>query len=99
MKTFALLLLCWLAPLAAAEAPSAAEQAYARGDYAGAVELWSAEVRAEGVTAGRLAALGNAEWRLGRKGRAMICWERALLIDPRDPVANAGIRRDRKSVV
>jgi hypothetical protein len=80
MKTFALLLLCWLAPLAAAEAPSAAEQAYARGDYAGAVELWSAEVRAEGVTAARLASLGNAEWRLGRKGRAMICWERALLI-------------------
>ena len=92
MKTFALLLLCWLAPLAAAETPGAAAQAYARGDYAGAVELWSAEVRAEGVTAARLAALGNAEWRLGRKGRAMICWERALLIDPRDPVALAGIR-------
>ncbi|MFN5656284.1 MAG: hypothetical protein ACK47U_10485, partial [Verrucomicrobiota bacterium] len=66
MKTFALLLLCWLAPLVAAEGPSAAEQAYARGDYAGAVELWSTEVRAEGVTAARLASLGNAEWRLGR---------------------------------
>jgi tetratricopeptide (TPR) repeat protein len=92
MKTFALLLLCWLAPLAAADAPGAAETAYARGDYAGAVELWSQEIRAEGVTAARLAALGNAEWRLGRKGRAMVCWERALLIDPRDPVANAGIR-------
>ena len=37
MKTFALLLLCWLAPLAAAETPGAAAQAYARGDYAGAV--------------------------------------------------------------
>lgn len=92
MKTLALLLLCWLAPLGAAEAPGPAETAYARGDYAGAVELWSAEIRAEGVTAGRLAALGNAEWRLGRKGRAMLCWERALLIDPRDPVALAGIR-------
>ena len=92
MKTFALLLLCWLAPLAAADAPGAAETAYAKGDYAGAVELWSKEIRAEGVTAARLAALGNAEWRLGRKGRAMVCWERALLIDPRDPVANAGIK-------
>jgi hypothetical protein len=92
MKTFALLLLSWLAPLVAAEGPSAAEKAYARGDYAGAVELWSAEVRADGVTAARLAALGNAEWRLGRKGRAMLCWERALLIDPRDPVALAGLR-------
>jgi len=92
MRTFALLLLCWLAPLAAADTPTAAETAYARGDYAAAVEGWSAEIRAEGVTAGRLAALGNAEWRLGRKGRAMVCWERALLIDPRDPVALAGIK-------
>lgn len=92
MRTLALLFFCWLAPLGAAEAPSAAETAYSRGDYAGAVELWSAEIRDEGVTAGRLSALGNAEWRLGRKGRAMLCWERALLIDPRDPVAIAGIK-------
>jgi hypothetical protein len=92
MKAFTLFLFCWLTALGAAEAPSAAETAYARGDFAGAVELWSGEIRAEGVTAGRLAALGNAEWRLGRKGRAMLCWERALLIDPRDPVATAGIR-------
>ena len=92
MRTLALLIFCWLTPLSAAEASSPAETAYARGDYVGAVELWSAEIRAEGVTAARLAALGNAEWRLGRKGRAMVCWERALLIDPRDPVAAAGIR-------
>lgn len=92
MRTLALLFFCWLAPLGAAEAPSAAETAYSRGDYAGAVELWGAEIRDEGVTAGRLSALGNAEWRLGRKGRAMLCWERALLIDPRDPVAIAGIK-------
>ena len=92
MKTLALLLCCWLAPLAAADAPDAAEKAYARGDYVAAVELWSQEIRTEGVTAARLAALGNAEWRLGRKGRAMVCWERALLIDPRDPVALAGLR-------
>jgi len=92
MRTLALLFFCWLAPLGAAEAPGAAETAYARGDYAGAVELWSAEIRDEGVSAGRLSALGNAEWRLGRKGRAMLCWERALLIDPRDPVAIAGIK-------
>lgn len=93
MKPFACLLLCWMAALGAAEAaPSAAETAYAQGDYATAVEKWSDEARAEGVSAGLLSALGNAEWRLGRKGRAMVCWERALLLDPRDPVALAGIR-------
>lgn len=90
-------LLCWLASLGAADldAPSAAEKAYAQGDYATAVEKWSEEARVEGVTPGRLSALGNAEWRLGRKGRALVCWERALLLDPRDPVALAGIRHAR----
>jgi hypothetical protein len=94
MRSFACLLLCWIAALGAADdrAVSPAEAAYAKGDYAGAVERWSEEARREGVSAGLLSALGNAEWRLGRKGRAMVCWERALLLDPRDPVALAGIR-------
>ena len=92
MRFLALLCFGWIAALGAAEATSSAETAYARGDYARAVELWSEEIRADGATAGRLAALGNAEWRLGRKGRAVLCWERALLIDPRDPVALAGLR-------
>ena len=94
MRILASLLLCWVTSLAAAEdrAISAAETAYAKGDYATAVEKWSEEALKEGVTAGRLSALGNAEWRLGRKGRAMVCWERALLLDPFDPVALAGIR-------
>jgi len=93
MRSLACLLLCCLATLAAAEAaPSAGETAYAKGDYATAVEKWSEEARTDGASDGLLSALGNAEWRLGRKGRAMVCWERALLLDPRDPVALAGIR-------
>jgi hypothetical protein len=93
MRFLASIFLGWCAVLGAGEgAPSAAEAAYAKGDYASAVEKWSEEARIEGVSAGRLAALGNAEWRLGRKGRAMVCWERALLLDPHDPVALAGIR-------
>jgi len=94
MRSFACLLLCWLTTLGAADVapPSAAEAAYAKGDYATAVEQWSEEARTVGATPGLLSALGNAEWRLGRKGRAMVCWERALLLDPRDPVALAGLR-------
>jgi tetratricopeptide (TPR) repeat protein len=79
------------APLSAAEIDPG-QAAYAAGDYVGAIERWQAQVVAEGATAGRLAALGNAEWKLGRKGRAMVCWERALLLDPRNAVATAGIR-------
>ena len=81
-----------LSSLGAADAPSAAETAYAKGDFATAAEKWQEEVRNEGPTSGLLAALGNAEWKLGRKGRAIVCWERALLLDPRDLVALAGLR-------
>lgn len=69
----------------------AARQAYLAGDSAQALETWTALSQEEGVSARRLAAMGNAEWRLGRRGRAMVCWERALTLDPRDPVARAGI--------
>jgi hypothetical protein len=92
MRSALLFLLAWLGPVVAAETPSAAESAYAKGDFVGAATAWTEEMGVEGVTAGRLAALGNAEWRLGRKGRAMVCWERALRLDPWDPVALAGIR-------
>jgi hypothetical protein len=93
VRIFSLILLA-AAPLLAGEAagPTSGEKAYAKGDFAGAVEAWQEEARQEGVTPGLLAALGNAEWKLGRKGRAMVCWERALLLDPRNPVALAGIR-------
>ena len=66
-------------------------RAYEAGDNAGALETWSALAAERGVDAAALAAMGNAEWRLGRKGRAMVCWERALVMDPRDPVARAGV--------
>lgn len=94
MRYLACLLFAGLAAVSSAQSvgTSSAETAYAQGDYVTAIEKWSEEARIEGVTAGRLAALGNAEWRLGRKGRAMVCWERALLLDPRDPVASAGVR-------
>ncbi len=92
MRTLCLLMAGLVAaPLPAAEM-DAGQAAYAAGDFVGAIERWQAQVRAEGATAGRLAALGNAEWKLGRQGRAMICWERALLLDPRNPVATAGLR-------
>ncbi len=68
-----------------------ARKAYLAGDSATALETWSALCQEQGVTAPRLAAMGNAEWKLGRRGRAMVCWERALSIDPRNPVAQAGI--------
>ena len=93
MRKPLLMLALWLASVApSAAAPTEAEAAYARGDYATAVDQWKEQGEREGVTAGLLSALGNAEWKLGRKGRAVLCWERALLLNPRDPVALAGLR-------
>ena len=86
------------APLPAAE-PDAGQAAYAAGDYVGAIERWQAQVVAEGATAGRLAALGNAEWKLGRKGRAMVCWERALLLAQDVQTPDDGVARDRVGVL
>lgn len=89
------LILMLIAAIAAAsgweDREAAARQAYQAGDSARALEIWTALAGELGVTAPRLAAMGNAEWRLGRRGRAMVCWERALTIDPRDPVALAGV--------
>jgi len=88
-----------LAALAAALAPASdwearhasALRAYESGDSAAALEAWTALAEERGADAALLAAMGNAEWRLGRKGRAMVCWERALLMDPAQPAARAGL--------
>jgi tetratricopeptide (TPR) repeat protein len=85
---FALWILGATAPLPA----GVGEAAYERGDFVGALQTWRAQAEADGVTAELLSAVGNAEWKLGHKGRAMVCWERALLLSPRDPVALAGIK-------
>lgn len=89
------LILLLLAVTAAAsgweERDESARQAYLAGDSAKALETWTALAEEQGVSAARLAAMGNAEWRLGRRGRAMVCWERALSLDPADPVARAGV--------
>ncbi|MGA0133996.1 MAG: hypothetical protein ACO3ND_06550 [Opitutales bacterium] len=93
-----LLLSIFLALAALAHgAGDAAQEAYDRGEYAEAARLWEERAARDGVDSGLLAALGNAEWRLGRKGRAVLCWERALLLDPEDPVALAGVRHARNA--
>lgn len=86
-----ILLLLAAAATGADPRDATARAAYLAGDSARALETWGELSRDEGVSAARLAAMGNAEWRLGRRGRAMVCWERALTIDPSDPVARAGV--------
>lgn len=86
------LLTLWVLGATATLHAGVGEAAYERGDYVGALQAWRAQADQDGVTADLLSAIGNAEWKLGHKGRAMVCWERALLLSPRDPVALAGIK-------
>ncbi|MFZ9201157.1 MAG: tetratricopeptide repeat protein [Opitutales bacterium] len=91
MRLILILLSAVAAASGTSEREEAARKAYLAGDSATALETWSALCQEQGVTAPRLAAMGNAEWKLGRRGRAMVCWERALSMDPGNPVAQAGI--------
>lgn len=90
-------------PLAAAPEDEAAEAArlYDTGDHEAAAALWRDLLADPGGSAAGLdrAALqynlGNAEFRAGRLGRAMLRWERTLLLRPgdEDALANLALAR------
>jgi hypothetical protein len=77
-----------------------ANEAYAAGDFAEAVyEL--RELVGEGKFAsGALHNLGNAEWKVGRPGYAVLAWERARSLNPfnRNTDANLRFARDKARV-
>ncbi len=53
------------------------------GHYAQAADAFHASL-AQHPASGTLLNLGLVEWRRGRVGEAVLCWERALWIDPRN---------------
>lgn len=79
------LLLIAICPAAAAESLPAAVQAdstYNARDYEGAVRLYHKAINDNGPTATIYYNLGNAYYRLGKLGRAVVYYERALSLDP-----------------
>jgi len=66
-------------------------QTYQEGDYASAIEAYEA-VRNGGFTsAGLEYNLGNAYFKSGSLGRAILHWERALALSPGDPDTQANL--------
>jgi tetratricopeptide (TPR) repeat protein len=66
-------------------------QTYQEGDYAAAIEAYQA-VRDGGFTsAGLEYNLGNAHFKSGNLGRAILHWERALVLSPGDPDTQANL--------
>lgn len=83
--------LCVAAPLLAARSPVSetalreADRAYRETRYQAAYDGYQQLLRMEGATADLLYNLGNAAFRLNLTGRAILYYEKARLLSPRDP--------------
>src|SRR5437870_13268389 len=68
-----------------------ANRAYAEGDFAAALRACERSLAAE-LHASALYNLGNTCFRLGKLGPAALSYERALVLQPRQPDAVANLR-------
>lgn len=83
MKKFLLLLLTFFAVLTGrADFVAEADSAYLSDNYAEAVRLYAQAIEELGPSAERYYNLGNANYRLGNLGAAILNYERALRLDP-----------------
>ena len=87
---------------------AAAAHAAAAGDYPAAVRNYEQVLKRDGFSAPVLFNLGNAWLRLGKPARAILDYERALVLAPHNPAIEAnlaaarsvpGSRRNDQSVV
>lgn len=94
MKKIALFIfLAWLAPGARAESGfEKANATYAAGDFAAATKDYETEVAAGNWSANLFYNLGNAYFRAGDSGRAILNYQRALQLEPQLPEADANLR-------
>jgi tetratricopeptide (TPR) repeat protein len=98
-------LIAGVAPARAAASHPAAERQFAEGNAAYEARRYDDAVKAyEKVLGAGLADprvlfnLGNAEYRLGRLGPAILSWERALRFDPSDDDARANLELARGQI-
>lgn len=70
---------------------------YAAGDYAKAADACEQLIKSSGPTAARLFNLGNARYRLGQYGPAILAYERAALLAPRDNAIAANLKLAREA--
>lgn len=74
-------------------------QAYQDGDYRAAIESYEAVLEAGFRSAGLEYNLGNAYFKAGELGRAILHWERALELSPGDPDTRANLELARSLTV
>ena len=66
-----------------------------KGDYATAAKTFG-DLTAQQPASGTFQNLGLAEWQRGRRGQAVLAWERALWVDPFNDASRENLRFARK---
>ena len=74
-----------------------ANKIFQSGDFAGAITAYQNIITAEGPGAAAFYNLGNSHYRLGQYGPAILAYERAKLLTPRDPDLRANLNLARKA--
>ena len=92
-----LLLLLLLAGNLRAATMEEANAHFAAGDFAKAAAVSEQIITSEGPTAARLYNRGNARFKLKEYGPAILAYERAALLSPRDPDIRANLKLARSA--
>jgi hypothetical protein len=69
--------------------------AYRSGDFTAAAKAFAEDATRQ-PSSGTFQNLGNAEWQRGRAGDAIVAWERALWVEPRNRAVRENLRFARK---
>lgn len=70
---------------------AAADSAYMHQNYQEAASLYEEALVQEGISPGLLYNLGNIYYKLGKEGEAMVCYERARKLEPRNSEINQNL--------
>lgn len=92
-----IILLVVCQPLASASDFDDANRKFEAGDFAGAAEAYNELLDDEGPRAALFYNLGNSYQKLGQLGPAILAYERARLLTPRDPDLRANLTLARKA--
>lgn len=85
------LLICASVSAAPSALNAQADSAYNKEDYGLAVSLYNESIAQDGASSGIYYNLGNAYYRDGKLGKAIVCYERSLAFDPSNEDARTNL--------